>query len=123
MKGFSDLLAFSLWMELVLDVEGSTSELVEAELGQRYSGFRVSSSVDSKKAVRALHEWAVQRYLIGSNQRELLVALSFHVMRHPAYHAMRSYARRCHDVWRDEYPDHLPSFEEWREAADGYFEK
>jgi hypothetical protein len=121
LRSFSDLLAFSLWMELVLDVEGSTSELVADELAQRYSGFRVSNSVDSKKAVRALHEWVLQRDLIDSNQRELLAALSFHVMRHPAYYAIRSYALRCHDVWRDEYPDHLPSFIEWREAADGYF--
>ncbi len=37
--------------------------------------------------------------------------------------AMRNYALHCHDVWRDEYPDYLPLFEEWRDAADAYFEE
>jgi hypothetical protein len=53
----------------------------------------------------------------------MLAALSFHVSHHPAYPAMRTYALHCHDVWPVECPDHLPSFEEWRQAADEYFEE
>src|ERR1035438_7257267 len=41
---FSDLITFSLWMELVLDIEGPTSALVSRELDDRYGGFRLSSA-------------------------------------------------------------------------------
>jgi hypothetical protein len=41
---FSDLITFSLWMELVLDIEGPTSGLVSKELAERYGGFSVSPS-------------------------------------------------------------------------------
>jgi hypothetical protein len=121
--GFSDLVAFSLWMELVLDIEGSTSSHVARELADRYRGFRISTSTGSKEAVRALHQWVSEHRVVDSNQEELLAALSFHVRNHPAYPAMRRYAQHCHDLWPTQCPDHLPSFDEWREAADGYFER
>ena len=120
---FSDLITFSLWMELVLDIEGPTSGLVSKELAERYGGFSVSpSAMGSKEVVRALNAWVLDHALAIADQKQILAALSFHVSHHPAYPALRSYALHCHDVWPDEYPDHLPSFEEWREAADEYFE-
>jgi hypothetical protein len=122
--GFSDLMAFSLWMELMLDIEGPTSGLVSRELAQRYGGFSLSpGTMDSKEVVRALNEWVLNHALGISDQKHMLAALSFHVSHHPAYPAMRSYALHCHEVWPDEYPDRLPSFEEWREAADAYCEE
>jgi len=122
--GFSDLIAFSLWMELVLDIEGPTSGLVSKELAERYPGFSLSCGTKgSKDVVRALNEWAIEHVLAIVHQKQMLAALSFHVSHHLAYPAMRTYALHCHEVWPDEYPDHLPSFEEWREAADVYFEE
>lgn len=121
---FSDLITFSLWMELVLDIEGPTSGLVSKELAERYGGFSVSpSTMGSKEVVRALNAWVLDHALAIADQEQMLAALSFHVSHHPAYPALRSYALHCHDVWTDEYPDHLPSFEEWREAADEYFDE
>jgi len=122
--GFSDLIAFSLWMELVLDIEGPASGLASKELGERYVGFSLpGAAIGSKEAVRALNEWVLAHGLAIADQEKLLEALSFHVSHHPAYHAMRRYALQCHDVWPDAYSDHLPAFEEWREAADAYFEE
>jgi hypothetical protein len=120
---FSDLIAFSLWLELVLDIEGPTSGLVSKELAVRYSGFSLPRAIESKAVVRALNEWMLNQALPFADREEMLAALSFHASHHPAYPAMRNYALHCHDVWRDEYPDHRPSFEEWREAADAYFEE
>lgn len=121
--GFSDLMAFSLWMELVLDVEGPTSGVVSKELAARYGGFSLApGTVGSKEAVCSLSEWVIQHTFAIAGRRPMLAALSFHVNHHPAYHAMRSFALYCHDTWPVEYPDHRPSFEEWREAADAYFE-
>jgi len=122
LHSFSDLMAFSLWLELVLDIEGSTSGLVSNELAARYSGFRAPSATESKVLVRALNEWMFKQALPFADREKMLAVLSFHTSHHPAYHAMRNYALHCREVWRDEYPDHRPSFEEWRNAADAYFE-
>jgi hypothetical protein len=120
---FTDLMAFSLWLELVLDIEGPTAEIASVELAERYRGFSFSRSTQgSKEVVRALNGWAVKHELAVAGQKRLLAALSFHVSHHPEYPAMRGYALRCHDVWPDECPRPLPSFVEWREAADAYIE-
>jgi len=123
LNGFSGLITFSLWMELVLDIEGPTSALVSKELANRYSGFSLSRRLNSKAVVRALSDWALDHALAIADQKQMLTALSFHVSHHPAYPAMRTYALHCHDVWPVECPDQLPSFEEWRQAADEYFEE
>jgi hypothetical protein len=123
-REFSELMAFSLWIELLIDMEGPCSEVVSQELAVRYSGFVLSRDVvGSKEVVRALNEWAIERVLAIVDQKQLLAALSFHVSRHPAYPARRSYALHCHDVWPAECPRPLPAFEEWLQAADAYFEK
>ena len=123
-REFSELMAFSLWIELLIDMEGPSSEVVSRELGDRYSGFILSRDVvGSKEVVRALNEWAIEHVLAIADQKQLLAALSFHVSHHPAYPARRSYARHCHDVWPDECPRLLPAFEEWLQAADAYLEK
>ena len=119
---FSDLIAFSLWMELVLDLEGPNSELVSKELAKKYRGFYLAGPIGSKEAVRSLNDWAIEKVLSIANREHLLTALSFHVRHQPAYCAIRNYALHCHDRWPDECSDDPPPFAEWREAADAYFE-
>ena len=124
LRGFSGLMTFSLWMELVLDIEGPTSRLISKELAEKYGGFNLPRATrDSKEVVRALNGWATEHSLAIAGQEQMLAALSFHVSHHPAYPAMRSYALHCHDVWSDECPAPLPTFERWREAADAYVEE
>ena len=123
LTGFSGLIAFSLWMELVLDMDGPDSALASKELAKRYGGFSLAGSASgSKEAVRALNDWAIKHELGIASQDHVLAALSFHVSHYPAYYALRSYALHCHDVWPDKWSDHPPSFLEWRAAADAYFE-
>jgi len=124
LSDFSDLIAFSLWMELVLYMEGSTSSLVSKELAKRYGGFTLADSATAaKEAVRTLNDWAIERRLGIVDREPMLAALSFHIGHHPSYHAFRNYARHCHDAWPEECSDPPPSFAEWREAADAYFER
>jgi hypothetical protein len=95
---FSDLIAFSLWIELVLDLEGRDSEIASEELAKQYRGFNLAASpIGSKEAVRSLNEWAIEKVLGIGNREHLLAALSFHVRHHPAYCAIRNYAVHCHD--------------------------
>ena len=120
---FVDLIAFSLWMELVLDIEGSHSQSASKELAKRYSGFSLrGTAIGSKEAVRALNDWAIEHTLGIAGRECMLAALSYSVGHHPSYYPLRNYALHCHDVWRGECPAHPPSFGEWREAADAYFE-
>jgi hypothetical protein len=123
LSGFSELISFSLWMELMLDMEPPEAGLVSKELAARYSGFKLrDSAIGSKETVRSLNEWAIEHALGIASQEHVLAALSFHVTNHPAYYALRSYALHCHNVWPDECVAHPPSYVEWREAADSYFE-
>jgi hypothetical protein len=123
-RDFSELMAFSLWIELLVDMQGPHSEVVSRELADRYSGFVLSrDAVGSKEVVRAFNEWAIEHALAIADKKQLLAALSFHVSHHPAYPARRSYALHCHDVWPDGCPCPLPAFEEWLQAADAYFEQ
>lgn len=124
LSGYSELIVFSLWMELVLDVEGPNSRLASKELAKRYRGFRLpDSATGSKEVVRSLNDWAIEHALGIVSQEHVLAALSFYVIHHPAYCALRSYALHCHDAWPKECLDHPPSFEEWRHTGDAYFEK
>jgi hypothetical protein len=115
-----DLVAFSLWMELILDVDGGRCTLLTDELANRYSGFAFSRlGLSSGEAVRELNSWAVQNTLRVDNEN-VLAALSWHVRNNPAYYSLRNYATDCHAGWSDRHPSRLCSFEEWRRAADDY---
>jgi hypothetical protein len=121
---FTDLMVFSLWLELVLDIGGPTAEIASVALAERHPGFNFSNRRQgSKDVVRDLATWAFKHELALAGKKQILAALSFHVNHHPAYPAMRRYAVHCHDVWTGECPNVLPSFVEWRQAADEYTER
>jgi hypothetical protein len=116
---FRDLVAFSLWMELMLDLEGPESRVVREEIRKRYPGFSVASDLPPREVVRKLHSSVVELELRVDDEN-LLAALSWHVRNYPAYYALRSYAVHCHQAWPDDYPSPVPSFEEWRQTADTF---
>jgi hypothetical protein len=115
---FLDLIAFSHWMQLVLDSEGPSSRLVLDSIRSRYQGFRFSTSdLSSTEAVGQLNIWVIQRE-IGGDRDDLLEALSWHAQRHPRYYAVDSYALHCRDAWLTYRPDPLPCLSDWQKAAD-----
>jgi hypothetical protein len=117
---FSDLIAFSKWMELILDLEGLSSRLVSDEIGTRYQGFGFSSvEISPGEAVLELNYWVIERE-IGVKGENLLAALIWHVQHHPADYAISNYVTHCHDAWPNDCPSRLPSFDDWRKAADNY---
>jgi hypothetical protein len=119
-SAFLELIAFSLWLELILGIEGPRSPLIAGEIRKRYPGFPVSIDLPSfEEALTELHSWAFQ-HVMGTEDEQILAALSWHVQYHPAYHAMRNYANHCHETWSDDCPDRLPSFEEWRRLTQKY---
>jgi hypothetical protein len=124
LRGFSDLIVFCLWMELVLDIDGPTSAVLSKELVARYRGFALPrANENSKECVRALNDWALKNTLGIAGQTELLGALSFQVRHQPQYPAMRCYSIHCHDIWSDKDRGSLPSFNDWRDAGSEYCEE
>src|SRR5579884_1503076 len=100
-SNFFELVAFSLWMELILDIDGPRSRFLKNELARRYPGFAFSRpELSSGEAVRELNSWAVEntRYL---GNEGVLAALSWLVRNEPAYYALRNYAAECHKCWSD----------------------
>jgi len=96
---FSDLIAFSKWMELILDLEGLNSRLVSDEIGTRYQGFSFSSAeIASGEAILELNFWVIERE-IGVKRENLLAAIVWHVQHHPAYYAISNYVMHCHEAW------------------------
>lgn len=124
LHGFSDLVVFCLWMELVLDIEGPTSSLLSRELAARYRGFALPRAINnSKECVHAFSDWALSKTLQITDETQLLEALGFQVRYHPQYSAMRSYSIHCHDLWSDKDRGRLPSFDEWRDVGNEYCEE
>jgi hypothetical protein len=119
---FSELMAFSIWLELIIDVDGPRSGLASKELGVKYRAFRAPRRAGSRAVIRALKKWAIA-HLMGIADEDTLAALSFQVCNHPAYPAMLQYASYCHRAWSEGPPNHLPTFEEWREGADQFVER
>jgi len=120
---FFDLVAFSLWMELVLDGDGPGCPLVRDELARRYPGFAFSGTgLSSGQSVRELNSWVVQNALC-INDESVLAALSWHVRNDPAYYAIRNYAAECHECWSEHDAGRSLSFDEWRKAADNYISR
>jgi hypothetical protein len=119
---YSDLMAFCLWLELLLDDEGPSSETASNALDHWYKGFRLPCEGDSKATVRALNKWAVAHVLGVAGNERIIAALGFYVRHHPEYAAMLRYARHCRGISRDLHPYALPPFEQWREAADAFAE-
>ena len=124
LSGFSDLMAFSLWMELVLDIEGPTSGLASKELARevrwlqsRGRGNRIQGSCSRHSTIgrSSMHSVLPAR-------NSLLAALSFHVSHHPRILRNSELCVALSRCLAGRMPDHPPSFEEWREAADAYFE-
>ena len=69
LNGFSDLMAFSLWMELVLDIEGPTSGARFQGVGGEVQWIQSrAGTVGSKAVVRALNEWVLDHALAIAGQ-------------------------------------------------------
>ena len=120
---FVELTTLCLWMEILLEAGQAGAELVGRELTIRYPLFPTFSIHDPAPAISGLMEWVIDCESPFAKAQPPLLALDYHLKSHPAYYARRRYAARCRDLWGDGHFDHLPSFEEWRDAADGFFER
>ena len=120
--GFSRLNAFSQWMTLLLDARDGADQ-VSRELLNCYPHFGFSAcSAAPKKMVRRLQSWVLNNEIRGTHSTDVLPALRFHLRSHPEYSAIRRYAQFCRRIWPNDLSRALPTFAEWKRAADSYSE-
>ena len=123
LAAFTRLNAFCQWMELMLDAEKTISEQLSQELLNRYPGFSlVGPRMAYKNAARCLTTWVLSHDLPGAKATGVLAALRFCLRHHPEYGAVRNYARFCRRTWAGDSQIHVPTFDEWKRAVDGYSE-
>ena len=121
--GFSRLNAFCRWMDLMIAGQDRISERVWREILDRYPEFSFSNCVTTpKETVRCLKSWALRCELPGPKRAGTLAALRFQLRHHPEYAAICNYAQICRGIWADGSSRGLPTFDEWKQAADGYSE-
>jgi hypothetical protein len=122
-EAFAELTALCLWIETVLGIGQMGAALVTRELKVRHPGFEISSIQNSGAAISGFMEWVIASEVPFVGSHLPLTALAYQTKRHPAYHARRNYAAQCRAVWSGVHFDRLPSFEEWRDAADAYLKR
>ena len=120
---FMELTTLCLWIEILLGAGRTGADLVLQELTTRYPRFDASSVKNSTATISAFTDWAIEHEEPFTGAEPALPALSYHIKCHPAYYARRNYAAHCRGIWVNGHFDRLPSFKEWRNAADGYFER
>lgn len=120
---FAELTALCLWIETVLGTEQMGTALVARELKVRHPGFDVSIIQSSAVAISAFVQWVIANEAPFAGSQPPLSVLAYYTKSHPAYLARRNYAAHCRTAWKGVRFDHLPSFQEWKDAADEYFER
>jgi hypothetical protein len=120
---FSELATFRLRIEILLEAGKTGAEFVARELAARYPGFDTSGMLNSAVAISALTDWAIGHEPPFATVQPPLLALGYHLKCHPAYYARRNFAAHCRDVRSLGRFDRPPPFAEWRDAADGFFER
>jgi hypothetical protein len=120
---FMELTTLGLWIEILMGAGRTGADWVLRELTVRYPRFDFSNVKYSKAMVSAATDWAIEHEELFTGAEPAMPALSYHIKCHPAYYARRNYAAHSRGLWVSGHFDRLPSFAEWRSAADEYFER
>jgi hypothetical protein len=118
---FMELTTVCLWIEILLGAGRTGADLVLRELAIRYPRFDAFSLKNS--TISAVTDWAIEHDELLAGAQQAMPALSYHLKSHPAYYARRNYAAHCRSLFVSGRFDRLPSFTEWRNSADEYFER
>jgi hypothetical protein len=89
---YRSLIIFGVWLELMLDLEGTQSHVVARAFAAGYPGFAFTSGdLPSRDALHELLTWGLGS-VVRPPSEEVVSALTWHVEMNPEYHAIREYA-------------------------------
>ena len=121
---FLEWRAFSYWLRLCIEADGSVSESLAAMLRERCPGF-LEYAVEYAKLHPGEQEFIWLRFLEWTDERLFQTpiaqgwrhALGYYATRDPRMDQLRAYWKHCHQAWKLHPPVTRPSFDSWRALA------
>lgn len=121
---FIEWRAFSYWLRLTVETQGSVAKPLIMTLQERCPGFLEYAAAYAKEHpgerdflwLRFL-EWTDERLFHVSIAEGWRHALGYYATRDPRMDQIRVHWKQCRRAWKIQAPASFPSFEEWRESA------
>jgi hypothetical protein len=121
---FIEWRAFSYWLRLCVETDGSVSESLAETLRERCPGFLEYAAAYARQHpceqeflwLRFL-EWTDEKLLQTAVTGGWRHALGYYATRDPRMDQLRSYWKTCRQTWKLQPPASRPSFENWRASA------
>ncbi|MCU1260182.1 MAG: hypothetical protein JWO80_3067 [Bryobacterales bacterium] len=121
---FLDCRAFSYWLRLCIEADGSVSDSLAALLHERCPGFLEYAAEYARQHPKE-QDFLWLRFLDWTDERLFQTpiaegwrhALGYYAMRDPRMDQLRAYWKRCCQTWKAQPPASRPSFESWRASA------
>jgi len=121
---FLEWRAFSYWLRLCVETEGSVSESLAAMLRERCPGFLEYAADYARQHpdeqeflwLRFL-EWTDEKFFQTPTTEGWRHALGYYATRDPRMDQIRAHWKQCRRAWKHQPPSSFPSFEAWRESA------
>lgn len=121
---FLEWRAFSYWLRLCVETDGSVSESLAAMLRERCPGF-LEDAADYARMHPDEQEFLWLRFLEWTDEKLFQKptaegwrhALGYYATRDPRMDQLRAYWKHCHQAWKLQPPATRPSFESWRASA------
>lgn len=121
---FLEWRAFSYWLRLCVETDGSVSDSLAAMLRERCPGF-LEYAAEYARQHPGEQEFLWLRFLEWTDQKLFQTAiaegwrhaLGYYATRDPRMDQLRAYWKQCHRAWKLQPPATRPSFESWRASA------
>ena len=121
---FLEWRAFSYWLRLGVDADGSVSDSLAALLRERCPGF-LEYAAEYARQHPGEQEFLWLRFLVWTDEKLFQTpatqgwrhALGYYATRDPRMDQLRAYWKHCHQAWKLQPPTPRPSFESWRASA------
>lgn len=121
---FLEWRAFSYWLRLCVETDGSVSDALAAILQERCPGFLEYAGAYARQHpgeqeflwLRLL-EWSDEKLFQTPIAEGWRHALGYYAMRDPRMDQLRAYWKLCRRAWKLQPPASVPSFESWLASA------
>jgi hypothetical protein len=121
---FLEWRAFSYWLRLCVEADGSVSESLAAMVRERCPGFLEYAAEYAAQRpgepeflwLRFL-EWTDEKLFRTPIAEGWRHALGYYATRDPRMDQLRAYWQHCHQAWKLQPPALRPNFETWRASA------
>lgn len=111
--------AFTLWIRVVVEIEGALPPLVANALNEQCPGLLEKERRLTEPELLGvwLDGWIQNRVFARAKRNGWLDALLFYGVRDPRSQCAFAYWEKCEKEWREERPSRYPNFKTWFRSA------